>query len=600
LGNLGGVSDEAAPPHPVGGPAALADPHRLAALARTYLGPAPDEALDRFARLVSTLLHVPVALVSLVTADRQVFPGAVGLPEPWASRRETPLSHSFCQHVVGEARPMVFPDARIYARVRDNRAIPDLGVVAYAGMPLTDLEGRVLGSLCAIDDKPRAWTPDELATLEDLAAACSSELRMRIAVDTARAAHDRIAMLSSLTESLVSTLDIDEALGRLAEAVVPRLADWCVVNLADGAGAPHHVASAHRDPTLSGTVRRFAEQLPQGLREGSLMLSVLRTGVPVRRIGQSPDDIRAGQASDEMAAMAERLGYASVVVVPITSPGTRGTVLGAVTFLNGPERPPFTDADLRAAVDIGARAGLAVDNSRRYEAQRHVAEVFQHSMLTSLPVLPGLDLHARYVPAAAGAEVGGDWYDAFVQPEGDVMLAVGDVAGHDVEAAAVMGQLRNLVRGDAYGRDDSAGDLLAQLDRAVLGLDVPASATLFLARLSGHELAWSNAGHPPPMVLHEDGRVEVLTAPVEPLLGLTRATARTTHRAKLPPGATLLLYTDGLVETRRRGVDVGIALLAERLAGLVGLATHELCDEVLRCAASSDDDIAVLVARVTA
>lgn len=147
-------------------PSVLGDPERLRALADTGLDAVPDEAFDRFARLVSDLLDVPVALVSLVSTDRQFFPGAVGLPDPWSERRQTPLSHSFCQHVVGIEAPMVLPDARLYPRVRDNLAIDDLGVVAYAGMPLTDLSGRVLGSLCAIDNKPRAWTAAQLRSLD--------------------------------------------------------------------------------------------------------------------------------------------------------------------------------------------------------------------------------------------------------------------------------------------------------------------------------------------------------------------------------------------------------------------------------------------------
>src|SRR3712207_6644290 len=122
----------------------LADASRLRSLQRVCVGAEPDEAFDRFASLVKRLLGVPVALVSLVDEERQFFPGQVGLSEPWSVKRETPLSHSFCQHVVVEGSPKVFPDARIYAQVRDNLAIPDLGVVAYAGMPLTDADGRTL------------------------------------------------------------------------------------------------------------------------------------------------------------------------------------------------------------------------------------------------------------------------------------------------------------------------------------------------------------------------------------------------------------------------------------------------------------------------
>src|SRR3954451_6403585 len=139
----------------------LYDAGRLGALSDSGLGRDSDPEMEHLAEWVRADLGVPVALVSLVQADEQVFPGMAGLPEPWASKRATPLSHSFCQHVVVTGRTPPVVDARADPRVRENLAVPDLGVVAYAGMPLTDAEGRVLGSLCAIDLEPREWTDDE-------------------------------------------------------------------------------------------------------------------------------------------------------------------------------------------------------------------------------------------------------------------------------------------------------------------------------------------------------------------------------------------------------------------------------------------------------
>ncbi len=148
----------------------LRDPARLAALRRLAVMDTPaEEAFDRLTRLATRILGVPVSLVSLVDDDRQFFKSAHGLPEPWASRRETPLSHSFCQHVVAARTPLVVEDAREHPVVRDNLAIPDIGVVAYAGVPLKTADGHVLGSLCAIDRQPRAWTDEEVAILADLA-----------------------------------------------------------------------------------------------------------------------------------------------------------------------------------------------------------------------------------------------------------------------------------------------------------------------------------------------------------------------------------------------------------------------------------------------
>ena len=212
-----------------------------------------------------------------------------------------------------------------------------------------------------------------------------------------------------------------------------------------------------------------------------------------------------------------------------------------------------------------------------------------------------MELHARYLPAQAGAAVGGDWYDAFAQPDGSVILAVGDVSGHDIEAAATMGQLRNLVRGDAYGRDDEPGPLLTQLDKAVRGLRVRASATAVLARVrrdgDAYTVAYSNAGHPPPMLLLPDGMVEVWWSTPEPLLGLTSRKERATHRRTVPVGATLLLYTDGLVEHPGHVLDDGIARVAEALRGETELPGEELCTRLIEAAARRADDIALLLIR---
>lgn len=146
----------------------LEDEGRVGALRETGLSAASDAGMERFARLAAELVGVPVALVSLVESARQVFPGMVGLADPWAESRQTPLTHSLCQHVVAEGQPLVLTDAREDARTCASLAIPDLGVVGYAGMPLTDGDGHVLGSLCAIDTEPRQWTQQELVLLEDL------------------------------------------------------------------------------------------------------------------------------------------------------------------------------------------------------------------------------------------------------------------------------------------------------------------------------------------------------------------------------------------------------------------------------------------------
>ena len=209
----------------------LSNPHRLEALERGgLLGPAADAAFDRLARLASRILGVPVALVTMVHPDRQVFKGMVGLGEPWASRRETPLSHSFCQHVSTPDEPLIVEDARLDPRFRGNLAIRDLGVVAYAGVPLVTSEGHVIGSVCAIDREPRAWTGEDLATLRDLTAAAVTEVELRVAAREAEAAlaarelaraalGEREAQLRVAVEAAdLGTWELDLATGAMASS----------------------------------------------------------------------------------------------------------------------------------------------------------------------------------------------------------------------------------------------------------------------------------------------------------------------------------------------------------------------------------------------
>ena len=159
--------------------AAVRDPERLEALRATgLLDSAPDPGFDRHVRLAAEVLNAPVALVSLVDENRQFFKSCLGVAEPWASDREAPLSHSFCQHAVAQREPLVVDDAREHPVLRDNPAIVDMGAVAYAGVPLVDAAGQALGTLCVIDSRPRQWSTHQVALLADLAASVVSEIAL--------------------------------------------------------------------------------------------------------------------------------------------------------------------------------------------------------------------------------------------------------------------------------------------------------------------------------------------------------------------------------------------------------------------------------------
>jgi len=186
----------------------LSDPARLEAIRRVALADTAAEiAFDRLTSLATRILNVPVSLVTLVEEDRQVFRGCVGLPEPWASARETPLSHSFCQHTLRTLEPLVIEDAREDPVLRDNLAIPDLHVVAYAGIPLVTSAGLALGSFCAIDTRPRRWTDEEIGILRDLAASVMSEIELREAAYAIETEQDRRLAILEATDQGIYGVD---------------------------------------------------------------------------------------------------------------------------------------------------------------------------------------------------------------------------------------------------------------------------------------------------------------------------------------------------------------------------------------------------------
>ena len=252
--------------------------------------------------------------------------------------------------------------------------------------------------------------------------------------------------------------------------------------------------------------------------------------------------------------------------------------------------------------EVLARLSTEAATSR---AAVRLAASLQRSLLTEPPVVPGLEMAVRYLPAMQHAQVGGDWYDAFPLADGTTMVVIGDVAGHDVAAAATMAQARGVLRGIASTMTGSPAAVLCALDRALLQLRVDTLMTVVAATLQpGTDdgtttLTWANAGHPPPVLLAADGPVTVLARRTDLLLGVDPTAHRADHTVQLSPGDTVFLYTDGLVERRRATLDEGTAWLVEALTALAGRPLQETCDALLEgMAGAVPDDVAVLAVRV--
>ena len=278
-----------------------------------------------------------------------------------------------------------------------------------------------------------------------------------------------------------------------------------------------------------------------------------------------------------------------------------------------------TTSDELAIIDaFAAQLAQALDRIQATAAQRAAAaeaqrmsETLQRSLLTQPPRLEGLQIAVRYQPAARQAEVGGDWYDAFTTTTGGTVLVVGDVNGHDRTAAAIMGQVRNLLRGLAYDSTDGPALLLTRLDVAMAGLQIDTLVTAVLARVETtssdrargvRRVRWANAGHLPPVLRRPDGRVEVLDRRTDLLLGLDPTTLRRERAVEITEGSTLVLYTDGLVERRRAHLDEGIGRLVDVVERHGHGAPEELADAILAeiGAESREDDLALLVLRAGA
>lgn len=298
----------------------------------------------------------------------------------------------------------------------------------------------------------RAWpSPEGLAVyFVDITARRNAQA----ALD--RSAH-RLALLASVSEALTATLDPTEGVSRLATRLVPELADWCLVTFvedphaADWRRGLRDVGWSHRDPAMEDTLRDYAVLRLRAMTDRSYLAQAIRDMTPVLMESSATEAVAAvlepGAARDRL----RQLAPFSAAVVPLRA---RGRTVGVVSVFRDIHRTPFTADDVTLLEDVGARAALALDNARLYESQRDVSEALQRSMLTAPPHREGLQVATRYTPAGEAARIGGDWYDAFLQGDGastppDIVVVVGDVVGHDVEAAAAMGQVRGLLRGIA-------------------------------------------------------------------------------------------------------------------------------------------------------
>ncbi|MFE9685191.1 SpoIIE family protein phosphatase [Streptomyces sp. NPDC006285] len=414
---------------------------------------------------------------------------------------------------------------------------------------------------------------------------------------------DRLALLAETTTQLTSTLDVDEALHRLAALTVPRLADWAVFDLLTEHDEVRRVLVMEYKDGILIEREDLQGPMPPVPSQSPMPLSRALRGAASSLAGpatyQGPPD--SGIAVEQQRLFTET-GMHSAAIAPIR--GLRD-VLGALTLGRAQRHDPFTPSDLPLLEDLTRRTGLALDNARLYQRQRKVAETMQRHLLPQLPSLPGLEMAARYLPAPDASSVGGDWYDAFALAGPAHALAIGDVVGHDLDAAAGMAQVRNMLRAFAWSHPQAApSDIVTRLDEAVMHIAEVPMATMILGRLTLGEdalwrLHWTNAGHPPPLLVTHDGQAGYLDEAHGILLGTGVNRPRPDAVTVLPPLATLLLYTDGLVESPHHSIDHGLDRLRRHAASLAHRPLDSFCDLLLDQVRPSDndDDVALIALR---
>src|SRR3954451_3213769 len=361
-----------------------------------------------------------------------------------------------------------------------------------------------------------------------------------------RREEDSLRFLADATNLLSSSLEYEVTLERVADLAVSKIADWCVVEIADRTGhAP--VAIAHTDPEKAELVREFRRRYTPP--EGGYVGDAIRTGESTIVPELTDAQIEAAGEGDEEREILWQLAPRSVMAVPIK---VRERVFGAISFIRSTRGNPYDDDDLRLAEELARRAAIAIDNSRVHAELRDTARTLQESLLPPhLPEVPRLELAARFRPAGAGMQVGGDFYDIFELGTDRWGIAIGDVCGKGAEAAALTALTRYTVRAAAMYEQDGAG-VLRVLNEALLRQRTDFRFTTLAFCIVDFSadpprLYVACGGHPGPLVLRPDGSVEAVGG-MGPLLGVVANAEFRQDEAELEADDVIVLYTDGLTD----------------------------------------------------
>ena len=561
----------------------------------------PDRAIEVLLEAGTEALGADAGAVGVVSADgeRIELAGSTGYSEEGLDAwRVFPLTADVPMCVAVRELAAVWNSSaedvmRRFPPLRDA----DFRFEALAVLPLTT-EGRALGSVSFSFAQPRQFGPEERAFVSAIVQQAAHSLGRARIYDAERRTRQRLAFLARASEVLGESLDEHETLERIAELSVRHLTDWCTIEMLDDDGVLTNVALAHVDRSKAEMVREYRRQHPPDPDAPAGSGPVIRSGEP-ELIARVDDALLRAAATDEAHLVTLRsLDLVSVMTVPLSA---RDRNLGAMTFASSDPERIYDQDDLELAADLGRRAGQALETARLYQREHETALTLQRALLPqTLPEIPGVEFAVRYLPAEAGLEVGGDWYDV-LQPSADrVDLVIGDVAGRGVRAAAVMGRLAIALRAYAL-QGQPVEEVVEGINRLMSQSESREIATLCQVSIDPGNGAgtYVRAGHPPALLRAPNGEISELAGHGSPPLGWLDELEPRASPIRMEPGSVLLLYTDGLIERREFGLDVGIDRLKSAFAA--GSADPRVIVREIPAALGAErvpDDIAVLAARV--
>lgn len=463
--------------------------------------------------------------------------------------------------------------------------------------------GRLLGALvlATTPESDRRFRQEDVPFVEELAGRLALAIRSAHLAEEARAAHARLDVLAGIGELLMVELDSSARITAFADVMVHAFADVCPIYLADH-GVLRLAAFAASDPDVQRVLERQGQWPEQRVDGDTPVARAFRAVAAVVQAAAVAADLDGWLPAEAASLVASGAGSGSQLFVPLVA---GGAPFGVVGFCSSSGDAPYGPRDVSLGLEIARRIAPHLEHALRFEREAATAEALQRSLLPErLPDLGSARLAARYVPSGAGARIGGDWYDAIPVAEGRVVLAIGDVVGHGVRAAASMGRLRSALQFCALEGLDPA-ESLERLNGYVAALAGSDMATLLVVEHdpATERLRFANAGHLPALVIHPDDRVELLDRPHGMPLGATDGARYAVGEVPMDPGSLLVLFTDGLVERRGESLDAGLERLTHAVRGLpddldqiadgllAGLVHHDR---------STDDDVAILLMRTLA